>query len=61
MIHISELLETKKTVNILADIREYNLQVDQRFLVPFMVYDHNEIHYGFMDKDGKIINSFLSF
>lgn len=53
--HISELLESNKTINILVDIREYNLQDDKRFLVPFMVYEHNEIRYGFMDKEGNII------
>ena len=52
MKHISEL---HRTVNVIADVRTYNLQEDERFLVPFMVYNHNEINYGFMDKDGNII------
>ncbi len=55
MKHISDLLQANRSVSILVDIREYSLQKDKRFLVPYMIYVHNEIRYGFVDKDGNII------
>ena len=55
MKHISDLLQANRSVSILVDIQEYRLQKDKRFLVPYMIYVHNEIRYGFVDKDGNII------
>ena len=36
---------------------QYVLSQDNRYLVPFIVYEHNEIRYGFVDKENNIVIS----
>ena len=56
MNHISNLLNNYKTVNILTDARNYNLQEDKRFLIPYTtICVQDDIKYGFVDKNGNVI------
>lgn len=53
--NLDDNLNHKQQINLLVNPSDYKLQDDKRFLVPFMVYEHNKIRYGFMDKDGNIV------
>ena len=52
---LSELLDRRPNVNFIVNAGLYDLARDNRYLVPFMVYEHNEIRYGFVDKDENIV------
>jgi len=52
---LSELLKRRPNVNFIVNAGQYDLARDNRYLVPFMVYEHNEIRYGFVDKDDNIV------
>lgn len=52
---LSELLDRRPNVNFIVNAGQYDLARDNRYLVPFMVYEHNEIRYGFVDKDENIV------
>jgi hypothetical protein len=52
---LSEILNKKSNVRFIVNKTQYNVRNDNRFLVPFMVYDHNEIRYGFVDKNENIV------
>jgi hypothetical protein len=55
MENISDYLQNNSSLNIIVDAHNYNIQDDRRFLVPFMIYEHNDIHFGFADRNGKIV------
>lgn len=53
--HLIDFSKNNTKVKIVVDIQNINLQLDQRFLVPFMVYKCNDICFGFADKHGNIV------
>jgi len=53
--NLTELLDNGHQVKIIVNATQYELAKDNRFLIPFMVYEHNEIRFGFADKDGNIV------
>lgn len=55
MENISNYLQNNSSLNIIVDAHNYNIQDDQRFLVPFMIYEHNDIRFGFADRNGNIV------
>lgn len=48
-------LEKNRSINILVHTNQYDISQDNRYLVPFVMYEHNEIRFGFSDKDENII------
>lgn len=54
---ILKLLNIGWPVKIIVDAAQYDLEKDNRFLIPFIVYKHNEILFGFADKIGNIVIS----
>ena len=53
--NLSELIQKNTPVKIVVDAAQYDLANDNRFLIPFMRYDWNAIHFGFADKTGNIV------
>lgn len=52
---LSELLCKNPNVGFVVNHHQYNIKNDNRYLVPFMVYEHNEIRFGFVDKNENIV------
>ncbi len=48
-------LEKNRSINILVHTNQYDIAQDNRYLVPFIMYEHNEIRFGFADKDENIV------
>lgn len=53
--NLSELLNRNPNVRFLLNTNQYKIRSDSRFLVPFMVYEHNEIRFGFVDRNENIV------